>query len=133
MYDQDAVRAELASAGERAGPLDINYGVTEDGSAIFLEVQDQKAFFTPMEVRDALEEMIEVAQLEAWLHDPETLYAIAHIHDLAKGVDRTNEVAIEDIRAKWRGITMRSYDFEEDPQDLRQAILEIYERNQNHE
>jgi len=127
VYDQDAVRSAVLNAGRRAGELNLTCGVTEEQAAVRIAIGGNQAFFTPAETRDLLHDLIDVADVEAWLHEPSTVHAIARLRDFADVVDNTHSRSLDEVKQKWSGFNERVYDFESDPLELKQAIQDIRE------
>jgi len=127
VYDQDAVRDAVLSAGRRVGKLNLTCGITEQQASVQITIRDTSAFFTPAETRSLLADLIDVADVEGWLHEPSTLHAIARLRDFADVVDNTHPKTLTEVEQKWRKFNERVYDFESDPLELKTAIQDIRE------
>lgn len=130
MYDQDAVEQAVLHVGSQSGELTLTCGVTDDESAVYVQAGGEKAFFTPTEIRDLLEEIIDVADVEGWLHEPPTLEGIGRLYDYANAVDNQHDASLDDVKGQWEQFNGRSYDFCEDPLGVRDAIQYIRERHE---
>lgn len=124
--DQRAVQQAIIEAGNAPGRLRVSCGVTDDETAVYIECGEQSAYFTPSETKELLMAVCEQADLNGWLHNDETLWLIAYGMDLADVVDNTSDVTKAEIDEKWRGFSPSRYDWEADPDGLRDAIMRLH-------
>lgn len=127
VYNQSAVRDAILTTGHRSGNLDLRCAVTEGEEAVYIAIGNHQAFFTPHEIRVLLNDLIDVSDVEAWLHEPSTLHAIARLRDYADVVDNHHEKSLQTINERWDGFNEQTYDFEDDPLDLKESIQAIKE------
>lgn len=128
MYDQEQVNSHILSTGQRGGTIRASFGVPSDEAAIYVSVGAVSAFYTPEEARALIEELIDRADVEGWLHEPATLHFIARMNDYADVVDNTTDAEMTAITEKWDGFNHRTYDWERDERGHRRVIQEVKER-----